>query len=45
MLSVRVVLTDPGEIVTYERVLADLSAHAVYGAGARALIRRAALIG
>ncbi|MFF3091756.1 hypothetical protein ACFVRB_42995 [Streptomyces nojiriensis] len=45
LLSARVTITAPGEIATYERAfadLADLAAHAVHGAGARTLIRRAA---
>lgn len=42
LLSARVTITAPGEIATYERAFADLAAHAVHGAGARTLIRRAA---
>ncbi|MCX5174012.1 Scr1 family TA system antitoxin-like transcriptional regulator [Streptomyces virginiae] len=42
LLSARVTITAPGEIATYERAFADLAAHAVHGAGACTLIRRAA---
>lgn len=41
LLSARVTITAPSEITTYERAFADLATHAVYGAGARALIQRA----
>ncbi|MGW7029197.1 helix-turn-helix domain-containing protein [Streptomyces xanthophaeus] len=42
LLSARVTITAPREIATYERAFADLAGTAVYGAGAMALIRRAA---
>ncbi|AWZ06860.1 transcriptional regulator [Streptomyces sp. ICC1] len=42
LLSARVTITAPGEVATYEQAFADLAATAVYGAGAIALIQRAA---